>query len=498
MATNADLYVRYSDLRIENITESGEAKNITNAVKLLRERSTQYGWHVGEVIIENDVTGDGKLKPASAYKRKKITLPNGQQILRVIRPGFTRLVDRLKSGDSQAVMALDLDRLVRDPRDMEDFIDVCQASGANARSISGSLTFTDGGTDGEIFMARVLVANANKSSADMARRQKVARKRKAEAGEFGGGPRPYGREADGKTIHEPEAQVIRDACRRLLGGVSLRSQCHSLNEQGLRTVAGNQFNPRDFRDMLLRPSNAGLRESAGQVIGEDSAAAIVARDVWDAVKDKLTDPSRRKSPGPANKYLGSGLYLCWCGSPVKPRLRNGRTKRAPAYGCGLAAKGGGAAGAGGHAVRHMADVDQWVISNVLSWLSRPGAVELIASRPGTRVNVAALRAEVKLLRDRKVMLARLFSGDGDEEALMAGKREIDEKLASKRDLLHAATEESPTRDLIESDDVRATWNTMTLGEKRVVLKEICTVEIWPLDHGDRRFDPTAVRIHWKV
>lgn len=493
--TITDLYVRYSDLRAENMTEDGEAKNITNAVKLLRERATQYRWRVGEVIIENDVKADGKLKPASAYKRRTVTLPDGQKILRVIRPGFTRLVDRLKSGASQAVVALDLDRLVRDPRDLEDFIDVCQATSANARSVSGSLNFTDGGTDGEITMARIMVAVASKSSRDMARRQKVARKRKAEAGEFAGGRRPYGREADGRTVFEPEAEVIRKACNRVLAGVSLRSQCRDLNKQGFRTVAGHEFNPRDFRDMLLRRWNAGLHVYDGEVIGESPELAIVPRDVWEAVRDKLTDPERRTSPGPAARYLGTGLFLCWCGSTVKPRLRNGKTKRSPAYACKLAESGGAG---GGHIVRNMPEVDAWVVDNLLARLARPDAAELIAPRPGAGVNVAALRAEVKLLRDRKVALVRVFSGDGDLEALTAGKRDIDAKLVRKTELLRSATEVSPLQDLVDADDVRGVWDAMTLGERRAVLKAACTVEIWPLDHGDRRFDPTAVRVHWIV
>lgn len=492
----ADLYVRYSDLRAENMTDDGEAKNITYAIQLLHERATLHGWRIGETIVENDVKADGRLKPASAFKRKTITLPSGDKIKRVIRPGFTRLVERLKAGASRAVVALDLDRLVRDPRDLEDFIDVCQATGANARSLSGSLNFTDGGTDGEITMARIMVAVANKASSDMSRRQKIAQARKAKLGEWRGGPRPYGREVDGITIHEPEAAIIRAACRRVLADppVPLRSQCRTLNEQGHRTVAGCKFQAPDFRDMLLRPSNAGLRLDAdGSVIREDPERAIIPREQWEAMRDKLTDPGRCVTPGPANKYLGTGLFLCWCGSTVNPRVRNGRTHRAPAYAC----KAGVGAG-GGHVVRNMPEVDAWVVDNVLARLARSDAAELIASRPGAVVDVAALRAEVRLLRDRKVALARLFGEDGDVEALMAGKRAIDERLARKAELLRSATEVSPIADLVDADDVRAVWDRMTIGEKRAVLKLVCRVEIWPLDHGDRRFDASAVRILWNA
>ncbi len=488
-----DPYIRYSDLREENLDEEGRAKNIDNAIELLKQRATQLGWRIGEVIVENDVKADGKLKPASAYKRKTVTLPNGEKVRRVIRPGFTRLVDRLKAGAAQAVLALDLDRLVRDPRDLEDFIDVCQTTRANARSLSGSLTFTDGGTDSEITMARIMVAVANKSSRDMTRRQKVAHSRKRRAGEFGGGPRPYGREADGITVYEPEAKIIREACRRVLAGISLRSQCVSLNEASHRTATGSRFKPADFRDMLLRPSNAGLRLEDGQIVREDPDRAIVPRDEWEAVRDKLADPDRRTCPGPSNKYLGTGIFRCWCGETVLPRVRNGRTRRPPSYACKAPRADGER-----HVVRIMRDVDAWVVDNVLARLSQPDAADLVAPRAGASVDVAALRTEIRLLRERKVTLAKLFIETGDTEALIAGKRAIDDQLAQKTEVLRAATEVSPLENLIGADDVRKVWDNMTIGDKRAVLKLVCRVEIWPLDHGDRRFDRSAVRVMFNV
>jgi hypothetical protein len=112
--------------------------------------------------------------------------------------------------------------------------------------------------------------------------------------------------------------------------------------------------------------------------------------------------------------------------------------------------------------------------------------------------VAALRAEVRLLRDRKVRLVRMFIADGDEEALLKGKQEVDEKLTVKAALLRSASEVSPLDQLIGADDVRAVWETLPLGDQRAVLRLVCRVEIWPLEHGTRRFDPSAVRIHWNA
>jgi site-specific DNA recombinase len=109
-----DLYLRLSDLRLEDLNAAGAAKGLVEHERVLRERAEAYRWTVGEVIVENDMSG-GKPKPASAFKRRKVVLPDGSTGWRVIRPGFRRLLDGLRTGKAQAVLAVDLDRAVRDP-----------------------------------------------------------------------------------------------------------------------------------------------------------------------------------------------------------------------------------------------------------------------------------------------------------------------------------------------------------------------------------------------
>jgi site-specific DNA recombinase len=71
--------------------------------------------------------------------------------------------------------AEDLDRACCDPRDLEDLIDTCEVCRASARSLSGSLTLTRGGTDTEITTARLMVTVKNAESWD----KNAARVRKA-------------------------------------------------------------------------------------------------------------------------------------------------------------------------------------------------------------------------------------------------------------------------------------------------------------------------------
>ena len=78
--------------------------------------------------------------------------------------------------------------MARDPRDIEDLIDAVAACGGHARSLSGSLTLTDGGSSDQLAMARVMVTMAAKSSADTARRVTAGRERWAGRSYQGGKP----------------------------------------------------------------------------------------------------------------------------------------------------------------------------------------------------------------------------------------------------------------------------------------------------------------------
>jgi hypothetical protein len=179
-----DIYLRLSDPASEESFDGREAK--------LRAEASHLGWIVHRVIIENDLDETGKPKPSSAFKRRMIRLPGSDQpVLRVIRPGFRSLLDDLASGRANTALVEDLDRLLRQPRDGEDLLDTVEMSGATCRSLSGSLKLTDGGTEDERFMCRIMAATAAKASADTARRVADAKAR-LHGASYSGGNRPYG------------------------------------------------------------------------------------------------------------------------------------------------------------------------------------------------------------------------------------------------------------------------------------------------------------------
>src|SRR5205085_10646263 len=97
-------------------------------------------------------------------------------------------------------------------------------------SVSGDIDLTS--ADGQ-FQARILGAVAKKESDDKSRRIRRKHEELAANGKVsGGGSRPYGYEADKRTIRPAEAAVVKECAKRLLAGESLRAIAISLNERG--------------------------------------------------------------------------------------------------------------------------------------------------------------------------------------------------------------------------------------------------------------------------
>ena len=487
----ADLYLRLSDLRNEEALDGREAR--------LRVRAAELGWAVHRVVIENDMVaanGDGSRRPASAWKRRKVRLPNGQWALRTIRPGFRSMLDDLAAGTVGAVLAEDLDRLLRQARDGEDFLEAVELSGATARSLSGSLTLTAGGTEEERFVARIMAATATKSSADTARRVKDARRRHA-GRSYPGGKRPFGYRPDPDApeyhrtllVVDEEADLIRQAADSILDkGISLKAVARDWRERGVPTVTGAAWTPSTVRDVLLKPANAGLTvHPATRELIDAPWPAIMDRDVWERLRDKLTDPGRKTSPGNEPRWLVSKIARCGtCGALTRV---NGVAAGRAAYMCDT----------GGHLKRAAARVDELVAGRIIWRLSQPDAADLLAPppAPGT-ADPAGLRRELRDLRERRKAQMRMHArGDLDDADLAAGLREIRDLTASIEARLAAASRTDP---LAEFRDRPAdvVWDALPVARKRAVTRLLADITFVPVPPSGPKFNPDSVRMTWKA
>lgn len=476
--TLADLYLRLSDLRNEEALDG--------RVEKLRAEAARLGWTVHRVVIENDmvVNGGGKLRPASAWKRKKITTPSGRVELRTIRPGFRSVLDDIVSG--VCLLAEDLDRMVRQPRDGEDLLDAIEMSGASARSLSGSLTLTAGGTDAERMTARIMAAVASKSSADTARRVANARERLA-GQSYQGGRRPFGyRVAEGTEQYHrtlvtdnAEAAVIRNAATAILDqGISLQAIARDLRDRGVPTVTGAAWTASTLRDVLSKPAVAGLAAHRGE-LRPAPWDAILERDTWERLR-ALFD-GRKTGTSNEPRWLVSCYATCGvCGGPVK--CTGGSDRRA--YTCTEH----------GHVRRNAAEVDKRVAFHVVELLSRPDAADLLKPPPRPGTDAVKLRGEARKLRERKAAQMRMHAaGDIDDGDLAAGMRVFRDRLAVIDAQLAASDVTDPLAEFRDAP-ADAVWESLSLPRRRAVVRLLVSVTILPAGRKGRGFDEDALRI----
>jgi hypothetical protein len=115
----------------------------------------------------------------------------------VVRPAFRRLLDDLAAGRADAFIAYDLDRVARDPRDLEDLIDVVQSQKIGTAVVTG-----------DVNLSRSMVSSwrhdGQRGAQGQCRTRAAGHPQAARAAEQGkhkgGGIRSFGYEKDGMTV----------------------------------------------------------------------------------------------------------------------------------------------------------------------------------------------------------------------------------------------------------------------------------------------------------
>lgn len=222
---------------------------------------------------------------------------------------------------------------MRDPRDLEDLIDAKVLYGFGVKSTTGSLRLDN---DSDIAMARVLVAMANKSSADTARRVARASKQQAIEGRWHGGRAPYGYRMGDSTLYiVPEhAALVREACERVLAGESLYVITRTWNERGDRTGNGKEWSEKGLAQVLRNPALKGTRiyrptlpdgsyATEPEVVTEGNWTPIIDPTLWQQVVDVLDARKARRTTWQAGGSVKrvhpfSGIIRCGrCGTIMR-------------------------------------------------------------------------------------------------------------------------------------------------------------------------------------
>ena len=311
----------------------------------------------------------------SAWKRKRVRLPDGQVVYRVIRPVFEGALNDLKAGRApngeriDGLIVYDIDRLTRDPRHLEDAIEAVEHYHRPIIDITGSLDLL---TDNGRAMARVVTAMNNKSSADTSRRVKWKHTAMQRAGIPTGGPRPYGWQKDRRTLEPTEAKHVADAAKRILTGDATWSTIVAeWNRSGVLSASGKKWTLQTLKQVLTNPRVCGYRteykiefdpetqverrypvpvyDGAGNPI-KGQQKSILAVEEWEELARMIKENPKRGSGHNARVYLLSGTLRCGkdeCGTLLRA-LKASPCRKKPEgyfwYMCPSSARGQGCGG----------------------------------------------------------------------------------------------------------------------------------------------------------
>lgn len=126
------------------------------------------------------------------------------RLLRQATPLLLQVLDGLRSGEFDVVLAWHTDRPHRNLSELEEFIDVCDCGAVKIATVqAGDL---DLATPSGRMVARMLGSAAGYESEHKADRNRRKALESADAGKVGGGTRPYGYNADWRTLFAPEAK----------------------------------------------------------------------------------------------------------------------------------------------------------------------------------------------------------------------------------------------------------------------------------------------------
>jgi DNA invertase Pin-like site-specific DNA recombinase len=468
----AAIYLRVS------LDQTGERLAVERQAEDCEEIARSRGWTVVETYTDNSV---------SAYNKAKE------------RPEYDRMVEDFKAGRFNALITWDLDRLTRQPRQLEDWIDAAETQGLRLVTANGE---ADLQTDGGRMYARIKAAVARAEMERKGARQSRAHLQRAAKGRPPRGIRATGYTLDGELIPH-EAQAVRAIYQAFTNGSSLRAIAAALSgaeptvrQTGDRTMiqdlpasvpslptrSGRPWNPKTVSTILRNPRYAGWSMLDGKIVRDETGAPvkalwepIVSDGVWLDAQRRLDDPQRKAHRvGTERKHLGSGLYLCGiCGQRV--RAHNTR------YRCA------------GHIMRVRDRIDELVLQFVALRLTQPDLSDLLHHQDDDQIEAligAEQTARDRIKRARADYKAELIDGELFAEI----KHEAEATIAAlEAERVNSSAGAAASEILLAPSPAEA-FSAADLSARRAVIDLLCEVHLYPAPRGRKTFDPTTIRI----
>ena len=445
--------VTYSRISLDT---QGTGLGVSRQSEANRKLAAERGWEIVHEYVDNDI---------SATDRRKV------------RPAYNAMVESFHRGEFQALVCWDLDRLTRQPRQLEDWIDAAEAKGLLLTTANGEADLTN---DGGRLFARIKLAVARGEVERKSARQKAAHSQRAASGNpWKGSRRAFGFEVDGVTHHPDEAPLVPDMYWSLLRGSSLTSIAATLNRAEALTTQAKPWTPQGVRQFLQNPRNAGLLAHHDKVVGKGQWEPLIGEDEWRTVNGIISsNPHTRER---SSQHLLSLLAVCGlCNTPMTTGYRHNKTR---IYRCPDCTK----------ISRNADHLDAFVAAVVIARLNRPDANELLVD--SVTPDVRILQDQAQMLRLRLEQIAEAFAdGDIGPAEWKASRERANARLADVEAQM-ATHDRAPILRPLLAADAGEVWAGLDVDKRRAVIGALLRVVVQPTRRGSQ-FDPAHIDVEW--
>jgi DNA invertase Pin-like site-specific DNA recombinase len=444
----------------------------------------------------------------SSFKKKRILLPDGTYGYRVIRPDWEAILTTLRRRECNALAVADIDRATRDPRLLEDLIEVVEHYGAYIVSLTGNIDLT---TDAGISAARGLVNQRNQESRNTARRVTDGKRKAALKGRNSGGPyRAFGWRKDRIHVNKREAAHIRREIPRIIaGGLTPLTLAQEWERRGIPTVTGlKKWRQNTILGIFTNPRLCGLRTYRGEILRDENNEPtkgiwepIITVEEYEAIVSRWVpreyDRAARlgaKGTGYRTKYLLSPFVRCGaCNARMLGTVRPTPSKRRKVeiYRCPARGMGGC-----GRVARRAEEINEYVTTLVIMEhqkisARRASVTEELPPWP----KAGELRALQRRIAESTEMYEK---GEYSKERYFPSltRMEAQEAVLKKEKRAHEARQQSRR---ITPIDLAQRWNDpeFTMEEKQAAIAKTLEAVIILPSHKGARFHPDLIVPVWR-
>ncbi|TFC38991.1 recombinase family protein [Cryobacterium sp. TMT2-14] len=448
----------------QSLDKTGDGAGVSRQLKACRALAVNRGLEIAFEFSDNDTSATTGVR----------------------RPAFEKLLELVREGKVDTVIAWHNDRLYRRLTDLVRITEIAKKHGLTILTVqAGDMDLS---TSAGRLIASLVGAVASHEGEQRTDRQKLAYRTRAEAGEWHFSRRPFGYRREGRAVVlvPEEAEVLRDVLHRYYDlGQSRHSIMRDLNARKIQTPQGKPWGIIQVRDLLGNPHYAGISTYNGEVVGTGNWEPMVDQFTWKRWQSSLAK-RRRKSTFTTATHLLSGIVRCGvCGGVCYRKARAG--SGGAQYTCQ----------ASSCTSRSVQMLDEYVEMVMIARLQSPDALATREpiSEPVEHLIDEAQETHRKLDELAELLVEGVLTAQGVRDASKPLRARLI-TLEHRLDQVNAATARLPLTGM--GAEVTQQWNeTLTLTEKRSLIRSLMTVTLLPLGNGDNRtFRPDAVRIEW--